>query len=173
MREAVGDVSIENDVPMSVFIFGQCRKGLHPVAGIEVMYAFVFGIIRMMDVSANDSVVFAGTGKFGQGVFKVRNIVDGGFHFLFYMLRKRIIRFAVPYAVTVVETVESQQDSIAEVTQKGEPFHLRRAPVKYITVSDEVTFAAAFQFIVFHDAEVGERERSQIVQEFFSDAIRL
>ena len=159
---------------MSVFIFGQCRKGLHPVAGIEVMYAFVFGIIRMMDVSANDSVVFADTDKFGQGAFKVRNIVDGGLHFLFYMLRKRIIRFAVPYAVTVVETVESQQDSIAEVTQKGEPFHLRRAPVKYITVSDEVTFAAAFQFIVFHDAEVGERERSQIiVQEIFSDAIRL
>ena len=51
---------------------------------------------------------------------------------------------------------------------------MRRAPVKYITVSDEVTFAAAFQFIVFHDAEVGERERSQIiVQEIFSDAIRL
>ena len=88
MREAVGDVSIENDVPMSVFIFGQCRKSLHPVVGIEVMYAFVFGIIRMMDVSANDFVVFADTDKFGQGAFEVRNIVDGGLHFLFYVLRK-------------------------------------------------------------------------------------
>ena len=46
-----------------------------------------------------------------------------------------------------------------------QPFHLRGDPVKYISVCHEIAFLSAIQLILFHDLDIREAYRSEIIQE--------
>jgi hypothetical protein len=163
--QAVEPVLVMDDLPVAFCIFHQCGEAFHPVAGVEVFNAVDLLYGRLVNVSTDNAMTFAGAGHFYQLVLKIRNKGHRRFNFGFYHLRKGIIRQPAFFTVSIVMPVQVEQKGIPHIAQLGDPFEAGGDVIEQVAVGNKIFFLHAIVHIIFFDGKVADLQGHDLLQE--------
>ena len=130
-----------HDVKRTIFLFNQCGAALYPVTAVHVEDVTDVPYFRVMNVTADHTIVPSSTTLVRDCLFKVPDITDRLFDPVLDPGRQRPVAVTETAAQLIEVSIQFEEQVVANIAQPGDPAMISRDDVELIAVDDEHFFA--------------------------------